>query len=62
MVKRCIVVLLVGCVACNVEMMLALVLGCLACGEMQCFTLVGRVRGLQCRCDASLSARLLGMW
>ena len=33
----------------------------MACGEALFLTLVGRVRGLHCRCDASLGARLLGM-
>ena len=42
-VVKCSVLLwLVGCVACNVDVMLALVLGCLACGKMQCLTLIGR--------------------
>jgi hypothetical protein len=34
----------------------------LACGEVQCHILVAMVRGLRCRDDASLSARMLGMW
>jgi len=38
------------------------VLGCLARDKALCLTFVGRVRGLQFRCDASLGARLLGMW
>jgi len=61
-VKRCVLVSLVECVACNVDVILAWVVGCLACGELLCLTLIGRVRSLRCRFVASLGARMLGVW
>jgi len=57
----CVVVLLLMCIACNVEVMLAWVLGCFACGEVLCLILVVRVCSLRYPGDACFSAGLVGM-
>ena len=64
--KRCVLLSLAGCVACNVDVILAWVVGCLACGELLCLTLIGRVRSLRCQCldcrgDAWFGTGLLGV-
>jgi len=53
----CVLPLLLGCLACDVEVVLALMKGSLACCLVLCLPYVARLFGLRCRVRISSNER-----